>query len=76
MLGESRAMDALDRAGFDPTPMVDAVVQAAQLASDHPEIQELDLNPVMVSGDGTAIADAKIVLERHDRTTGPIRRLD
>ncbi|MEM8620346.1 MAG: GNAT family N-acetyltransferase [Actinomycetota bacterium] len=76
MLGESRAMDALDRAGFDPTPMVDAVVQAAQLASDHPEIRELDLNPVMVSDHGAAIADATIVLEPHDRTTGPIRRLD
>ncbi|MEO1059199.1 MAG: acetate--CoA ligase family protein, partial [Actinomycetota bacterium] len=76
MLGESRAMDALDRAGFDPTPMVDALVQAAQLASDHPEITELDLNPVMVSDGEASIADATILLERHDRATGPIRRLD
>ncbi len=76
MLGESRAMAALERAGFDPTPMVDAIVQAAQLASDHPQIAELDFNPVMVSGHGASIADAAILLERHDRASGPIRRLD
>ena len=46
------------------------------LASDHPEIDELDLNPVMVSADGAFAADAIIRLEHHDRTTGPIRRLE
>jgi len=35
----------------------------AQLAIDHPEIQELDINPLMVGGegDGAIIADARIM---------------
>ena len=49
MLTETRLTAALDTAGFDSSPLADAVVAAAQLASDHPEITELDLNPVIVS---------------------------
>ena len=55
---------------------VDAVVAAAQLASDHPEIAELDLNPVIVSEAGAVVTDAVIRLIPHVVDDGPLRRLD
>jgi acyl-CoA synthetase (NDP forming)/RimJ/RimL family protein N-acetyltransferase len=76
MLGETRLSAALDAADFDSWPLVDAVVLAAQLASDHPEIAELDLNPVIVSEDEAIVTDALIRLVRHVPEDGPLRRLD
>jgi acetyltransferase len=34
----------------------------AQLAADHPEIQEVDLNPVIVHEQGASIVDARVIL--------------
>ncbi|RLE26355.1 MAG: hypothetical protein DRJ50_01055, partial [Actinobacteria bacterium] len=76
MLSETKLASALLDAGFDPSPLVDAIVQAAHLASDHPEISELDLNPVIVSEIGAVVTDAQIHLVPHDSEDGPIRRLD
>ena len=76
MLSETRLSSALDAAGFDAWPLVNAVVLAAQLASDHPEIAELDLNPVIVSDDGAVVTDASIRLVAHVPGDGPLRRLD
>ncbi len=76
MLGETRVAPALVAADFDSWPVVNAVVLAAQLASDHPEIAELDLNPVIVSDDGAIVTDAVIRLVRHISEDGPLRRLD
>jgi acyl-CoA synthetase (NDP forming)/GNAT superfamily N-acetyltransferase len=76
MLGETRLTAALGAADFDSWPVVDAVVLAAQLASDHPEIAELDLNPVIVSANGAIVVDAVIRLVRHISEDGPLRRLD
>jgi acyl-CoA synthetase (NDP forming)/GNAT superfamily N-acetyltransferase len=76
MLTETRLTAALDSSGFDSSPLADAVVAAAQLASDHPEIAELDLNPVIVSDRGAVVVDAIIRLTPHASGDGPIRRLD
>ena len=76
MLSETKLASALLDAGFDPSPLVDAIVQAAHLASDHPEIAELDLNPVIVSEIGAVVTDSIIHLVPHDHEDGPIRRLD
>jgi acyl-CoA synthetase (NDP forming) len=76
MLTETRLTAALDGAGFDSSALVDAVVAAAQLASDHPEIAELDLNPVIVSDAGAVVTDAVIRLITHVVDDGPLRRLD
>ena len=76
MLTETRLTAALDGAGFDSSALVDAVVAAAQLASDHPEIAELDLNPVIVSEAGAVVTDAVIRLIAHVVDDGPLRRLD
>jgi acyl-CoA synthetase (NDP forming)/RimJ/RimL family protein N-acetyltransferase len=76
MLGESRLAAALANSGIDSWPIVDAIVLAAQLASDHPEIAELDLNPVIVSADGAVVTDARVRLVSHVAEDGPLRRLD
>ena len=46
--------------------MVDVIVQAAQLASDHPRVRDLDLNPVIASSDGIVVTDAVIRLADED----------
>lgn len=75
MLTETRLTAALDTAGFDSSALVDAIVAAAQLASDHPEIAELDLNPVIVSDAGAVVTDASIRLVPNV-VDSPLRRLD
>ena len=76
MLTETRLTATLDSAGFDSSSLVDAVVAAAQLASDHPWIAALDLNPVIVSDAGAVVTDAVIRLVPHAAGDGPMRRLD
>jgi acyl-CoA synthetase (NDP forming) len=76
MIAETRVQAALDGAGFDPEALVDAIVSVAQLASDHPEISEIDLNPVIVSESGAVVTDAEFTLVRHIPEDGPLRRLD
>ena len=44
------------------------VVRVAQLASDHPQIHELDLNPILVNDDGCWVVDATLTLRQSDRT--------
>ena len=51
------------------------VAQTAQLASDHPEILELDLNPILLSDSVAVVTDAVVRLQRPAATDGPIRRL-
>ncbi len=76
MLTETRLTAALQTAGFDSSALVDAIVAAAQLASDHPEIAELDLNPVIVSDAGAVVTDAVIRLAPHVVDDSRLRRLD
>ena len=76
MLGETRLAAALDAAGFDPSPVVDAIVLAAQLVSDHPQVIELDMNPVIVSDSGAVVADVIVRLATVIASDGPLRRLD
>ncbi|MDP0926117.1 acetate--CoA ligase family protein [Paracoccus onubensis] len=55
--------------GGDPVSreaLADMIVRVSQLISDHPEISELDLNPVFATKDGAIAADVRIVLD-HDQ---------
>lgn len=62
--------DALDQ-------VADLITRVAQLVSDHPEIAELDLNPVIVDRDGGChVVDASILLRRPGRPERSMRRLD
>jgi acetate---CoA ligase (ADP-forming) len=40
----------------------DLLQRVAQLAADHPEIQEVDINPVIVHEQGASIVDARIII--------------
>ena len=55
--------------------LADLVVRVAQLASDHPQIPELDLNPVLVNDDGCWVVDARLSLRRPDRAGRVPRQL-
>jgi acetyltransferase len=49
----------------DRAALVDAIVRIGQLAADHPQIAELDLNPLLVLGEGRGVmaVDARMILE-------------
>ena len=57
LFGPVRGRPAADRAS-----LVDLMVRVSELASDRPELAELDLNPVICSARGAAIADARAVV--------------
>jgi hypothetical protein len=75
MLGETMLRDALAAAGIDPSIVVETIVQAAQLAADHPEIEVLDLNPVIACTDGSSVVDAEILLGDSQPDNRPLRKL-
>ena len=47
----------------DVKAIVDVLLSVSKLVVDHPEIKELDLNPVMAYAQGTKTVDARIILE-------------
>jgi acetyltransferase len=59
LLAGVRGAPAADRAA-----LIDAIVRIGQLAADHPEITELDVNPLLVlqAGQGAIAVDARIIL--------------
>jgi acyl-CoA synthetase (NDP forming)/RimJ/RimL family protein N-acetyltransferase len=71
MISETRAASLLEPAAV--AYLADVVARTSQLASDHAEIAELDLNPVIVTEEGAWVVDATIVLRPPDRT-GPLPR--
>ena len=56
MVRNTRASAALDDEAL--LQVGDIMARVAQLASDHAEVAELDLNPVVVSTDGCCVVDA------------------
>jgi acetyltransferase len=66
MLDELRGRRLLDavrgRPAVDRASAVDLLVRVSELAADRPELAELDLNPVILSARGAAIADARAVM--------------
>jgi len=67
MIGEVKAYPLLK--GYRNTPPVDIdaitkiLLNTSRLVTDHMEIKELDLNPVIVYGKGAKTVDARIILE-------------
>jgi acyl-CoA synthetase (NDP forming) len=67
MISEIKAYPLLK--GYRNTPPADIrsisriLLDTSKLATDHPEIKELDLNPVMVYEKGAKTVDARIILE-------------
>jgi acetyltransferase len=66
MIQEVRAHRLFDamrgRPAVDREALVDVLVRVSELAADRSEVAELDLNPVILSARGAAIADARVVM--------------
>lgn len=66
MIDEIRGRAALDGARGQLPADIDALAETLErvstFAAAHPEVRELDLNPVIASPDGAVAADARIVL--------------
>jgi acetyltransferase len=66
MIREIRGFPVL--AGYRGQPAVDedalatCILKVAEIAERHPEIQELDLNPVLAYPDGIAVVDARVIV--------------
>jgi acetyl-CoA synthetase (ADP-forming) len=67
MIGEVKAYPLLKGYRGMPQADIEAIVQillnTSRLVSEHPEIKELDLNPIMVYEKGAKTVDARIILE-------------
>ncbi len=74
LVASTRAAAMLDDESLEIVANV--VSRIAQLASDHPEIAELDLNPVIVGDDGCRVVDASITLRTPERPEPAVRRLE
>jgi acyl-CoA synthetase (NDP forming) len=66
MIGEIRGHRLLDavrgRPAVDRGALADLLVRVSELAADRPELAELDLNPVICTERGAALADARAVM--------------
>jgi acyl-CoA synthetase (NDP forming) len=74
LVATTRAAAALDDEALHL--VAETVSRVAQLASDHPEIAELDLNPVIVAEEGCQVTDAAVMLRPPPRPDPAVRRLE
>jgi acetyl-CoA synthetase (ADP-forming) len=67
MITEIKAYPVLkgyrNQPSLDTSAIAEVIVNTSKLVTDHREIKELDLNPVMVYEDGVKTVDARIILE-------------
>jgi len=59
--GYSLLMGARGQAGCDVSAVTDLLMAVSQMVTDHPEIKELDLNPVRVYEKGLMVLDARMM---------------
>ena len=70
MIHSIKAYNVLKGVRGNPPSDIDAIkdciLRLSQLVSDHPEIEELDINPLLVypEGDGCVVADSRIALSK------------
>ncbi|MHA1168765.1 MAG: acetate--CoA ligase family protein [Candidatus Hodarchaeales archaeon] len=68
MITEIKAYHILDgirgHPAVDKEKLIDLILKTSQFMNDHPEIQEMDLNPVFVSEHGCKIVDSRIILHK------------
>jgi acyl-CoA synthetase (NDP forming) len=57
LLGDFRGTPPVDREA-----LVEIILSVAQIALDHPEVAEIDVNPVLVDGDRPVAVDALVAL--------------
>ena len=61
----------------DVGKLIDVLIRLSYLAADHPEIQELDINPLLVTPNEVTALDARIILDRevHFQESKPYEHL-
>ena len=75
LIEQSRVGAALAAAQVPPDALVDAICRIAQLSADHPHIDSIDVNPLIVAAEGCAATDVTIDLTVSDREAPPLRRI-
>jgi acyl-CoA synthetase (NDP forming)/GNAT superfamily N-acetyltransferase len=75
LVSTSRVGLAMHEAGLDTATLVDAVVRLSQLAFQHPEIDDLEINPLLASGDACWVTDASVSIAP-TVASPPLRRLN
>ncbi|HYA03656.1 MAG TPA: acetate--CoA ligase family protein, partial [Syntrophobacteria bacterium] len=50
------------RPPVDEAALVECILKVAEIATKHPEIQELDLNPVLAYPEGIMVVDARVIV--------------
>jgi acyl-CoA synthetase (NDP forming) len=73
MLDECAAGRLLAAAGADSVPALDVVAALSHLALEHPEVMEVDVNPLFAGRDGAVAADALVVLHRDPESPTPMK---
>ena len=77
MLGESRAGRVIDGLGDGATAATAQVIAAVAAAIDrHPELAEIDLNPLIVADEGCWVVDALVRVRPTLIPDAPLRRLN
>lgn len=70
MLSEIKSAPILDGVRGEPAvdkkAIVDLLLVVSEIVESYPEIQEIDLNPVIARSDGLSIVDARIILKEGD----------
>jgi len=57
---------ARGEAAVDKEALVDLVLKVSAIVDAHPEIAELDLNPVIAYDDGYAVVDARVIVDQEN----------
>lgn len=67
MIEETKSYPILDgvrgNPGYDKEALIDLLVRCSDLIEAYPDIEEMDLNPVIVHQNGLSIVDARIILK-------------
>jgi len=70
MLGDFRDLPAVDYLALE-----NVLLRISEMACELPEIEELDVNPLMASGDGVIAIDARVVLREPGELRTPYAHL-
>jgi acetyltransferase len=74
MLRRLRSLPILEGArggrAVDLPAIEDALLRLSQLVEDHPEILELDVNPLLARPDGVEVVDARVRVRAPDPVSG------
>jgi acetyltransferase len=77
MIAETKSHPILDGVRgdrpYDKKALVNLLLTCSEIIESYPQIQEMDLNPVIVHHEGLSVVDARILLKplEEDLTTGP-----